>query len=120
MDVKELMRELADRIQKTANVRAVFGEPVGEGSNAIIPVARVTVSGGGGGGINAGTNREGRGRGMGLGMNIVASPVGYIRQTPDGAVFIPVIDKNRLAMIGMGVAVLALWVLKVGLKMIRR
>ncbi len=50
MDAKGLMAELSDRISKTASAQAVFGEPVHNGENLIVPVARVSVRGGGGGG----------------------------------------------------------------------
>lgn len=36
MDVKELMHELAEKIERTANVRAVFGEPVGTGTGLMV------------------------------------------------------------------------------------
>lgn len=126
MDARELMKELADRIETTANVRAVFGEPIGEGVNIIIPVARVMVRGGGGGGNDAGsgiegeTGRRGRGLGMGLGLNIVTSPVGYIRRTPDGPQFVPILDRNRVLMGGLVVAGLALWVVKASIKAARK
>lgn len=125
MDARELMKELADRIESTANVRAVFGEPVGEGPNIIIPVARVTVRGGGGGGSDptAGdelTGRRGKGSGMGLGLNITTAPVGYIKRTADGPVFVPTVDLNRAVTGGLVVAGFALWVIKTSIRMARR
>jgi uncharacterized spore protein YtfJ len=115
MDMQDLMRELADRIERTANVRAVFGEPVGSGQDMLIPVARVSVRGGGGGGSDesAGSDepgRKGRGRGMGFGLNVVTVPVGYIKQTDDGAVFVPVIDMSRVVVIALGVLAMGLFV----------
>ncbi len=125
MDASELIKELADRIEKTANVRAVFGEPIGEGVNIIIPVSRVMIRGGGGGGTDAvgvagELEQRGRGRGMGLGLNIVTSPVGYIRRTPDGPQFVPIVDRNRVLMGGLVVVGLMMWVVKAGLSMAKR
>jgi uncharacterized spore protein YtfJ len=118
MDVKDLMRELADRIERTANVRVAFGEPVGEGMDMVIPVARVSVRGGGGGGMGDMPEgpRRGKGSGIGLGMNIVSSPVGYIRRTAHGAEFVPIVDKNRMIIVGAVLAGLCLLTLKMGLK----
>jgi uncharacterized spore protein YtfJ len=119
MDAKEMMRELADRIQKTANVRAVFGEPMGQGADVVIPVAKVKVRGGGGGGSGEepgdeqeGGRRKGRGKGMGLGMNVATTPVGYIKMGRQGPVFVPVVDKNQAVLGGMMVAGLGMLLLK--------
>jgi uncharacterized spore protein YtfJ len=121
MDAKDLMRELADRIERTANVKAVFGEPMGEGPDMVIPVARVTVRGGGGGGTGdmpegEGPGKKGKGSGMGLGLNVMTSPVGYIKRTTEGATFVPVIDKNRMMLAAAVVAGVGLLVIKTGFK----
>jgi uncharacterized spore protein YtfJ len=121
MDIKDMMSQIADRIERTANVRAVFGEPVGEGPNVVIPVARVSVRGGGGGGKQdmpeqGDTGRKGKGTGMGMGMNIVTAPVGYIRRTADKAEFVPIVDKTRVLAAAGVVAIVGLMVVKTGLK----
>ncbi len=51
MNAKEVISEITTQIQKNANVRVVFGEPIDKGAITIIPVAKVVVKGGGGGGI---------------------------------------------------------------------
>ncbi len=123
MDAKGLMAELSDRISKTASARAVFGEPVHSGDNMIVPVARVSVRGGGGGGTGEGPikgaelSEHGQGTGMGLGLNINATPVGYIDIEPNGAKFVPIVDRSRVMLAAMGVLGMALWVGKVGIKM---
>ena len=121
MDAKGLIAELSDKISKTANSRAVFGEPIQSGENMIIPVARVALRGGGGGG-SGDTNMKGdksgergQGTGMGLGLNIAATPIGYINVTPTGAEFVPIVDKGMVLLAAMGVLGLALWVGKVAI-----
>ena len=121
MEMKELISDLTDRIQRTANVRAVFGEPIREGDTVIVPVARVTVRGGGGGGGDAAgftdtQVRKQRDGGIGLGLNIVAAPVGYIKMSSGGAVFVPILDKNRVLFGVMGLMGLSLWVIRAGIK----
>jgi uncharacterized spore protein YtfJ len=115
MDMQDLMRELADRIERTANVRAVFGEPLGGGEEMVIPVARVSVRGGGGGGSDESAEageagRRGRGRGLGFGLNVATTPVGYIKQTSNGAVFVPIIDMSRVVVVALGVLAIGLFV----------
>lgn len=120
MDAKELMQELAAKIERAANVKAAFGEPVGQ--DGVIPVARVSVRGGGGGGTGdmpevEGQSGRGRGRGLGVGLNIVTTPVGYIKRTAQGAQFVPVVDRNRAILAGAVVAGIGLMALKTGFRM---
>ena len=118
MDVKELMQQLGEKIERAANVKAAFGEPVGEGTDQVIPVARVSVRGGGGGGSGDMPERQGRGsgRGLGLGLNIVTVPVGYIKRSTRGAEFVPIVDKNRVFLASALVAGVGLLVVKTGLR----
>jgi uncharacterized spore protein YtfJ len=120
MEVKDLLREVAEKIEHTANVKAVFGDPIGEGGDLVIPVARVGVRAGGGGGsgdTTSGAGPKGRGKGIGLGMKIDATPVGYIKRTQNGAVFISTIDRNRAIALGASVAIVALLVVRAGIKL---
>ena len=48
---------IAERVQTTASVNAIYGEPVSAEGKTIIPVARVRYAFGGGGGTNSGSNR---------------------------------------------------------------
>ena len=117
MDVKELMQELSGKIERAANVRAAFGDPVGD--DRVIPVARVSVRGGGGGGSGDMQDREGRpgkGRGLGVGLNVVTNPVGYIKHGDAGAEFVPVVDKNRMIIAGAVVAGIGLLAIKTGMR----
>jgi uncharacterized spore protein YtfJ len=51
----DLIRSLAERLQGSATVRAVFGEPISAQGKTIIPVAKIGLGFGGG----SGTSPEG-------------------------------------------------------------
>src|SRR6266851_8020187 len=109
MEATEVMKEVAERVEKAANVRAAFGEPMGQGMDTVIPVARVSIRGGGGGGSGDAPNgdgktRLGQGKGMGMGLNVVTAPVGYIKRTPEGAAYVPIVDRNWLFLAGAVIA----------------
>lgn len=129
MDAQETIKDLATRIQETANGRAIFGEPIREGGVTIIPVSRVSVRGGGGGGTGdmpaAGTGQSdggqrGRGQGMGIGLNVSTVPVGYIRLAPEGPRFVPIVDRGRVLLGTLALMGVALWVGKSALKYAKR
>jgi uncharacterized spore protein YtfJ len=89
-----LMKEITDTIQKEANVRAVFGEPMTLDRRKIVPVSQVKVNLGGGigsGGVRVpdhdGDKPQPFGSGGGGGLEIVVTPLGFIHETEDGVVF---------------------------------
>jgi uncharacterized spore protein YtfJ len=103
MDAKDVIKEVTEKIQKNANVKAVFGEPYEKGSRTVIPVARVSICGIGGGGSNKGNEDEenqekSKGKGMGLGLHVKAVPVGYIEIDDEGARFEEIIEQKRIIM----------------------
>lgn len=115
MDTNELITTLTERIQRTANVKAIFGEPVTIDGSTIIPVGRMSVRGGGGGG-KAKSKEDWRGdgetnTGMGLGMNINAVPVGYIQVKDGQAEFEPILDRNRIRLAALALAGVAVWMM---------
>ena len=119
MEPKEFIRELADRLERTANVKAVFGEPIGEGRDMIVPVARVGVRGGGGGGGGTEVNQDqlsgrgpSKGSGLGLGLNVTTAPIGFISWKSGEPAFEPIVDQNRAIAIAGVVAVVALVVVR--------
>src|SRR3989304_2693696 len=86
--------QLADRVGLRANARAVFGDPVERDGVTVIPVAKVRYGfGGGGGGGMSGKSLDDMdespemGEGGGGGGGMMASPVGYIEITKNGARF---------------------------------
>jgi len=103
MDAKDIIKEVTEKIQKNANVKAVFGEPYEKGNRTVIPVARVSICGyGGGGSVKCDDDEENRekskGKGMGLGMRVKAVPVGYIEIDDKGAHFEEIIEQKRIIM----------------------
>jgi uncharacterized spore protein YtfJ len=97
MELSEALRQVAEGIEKVANVKAAFGEPYEQAGMTIIPVAAVTARGGGGGGEKPeGEAGCGRGSGGGLGMRVESRPVGYIRVMGGVAGFEPIVDSTAL------------------------
>ncbi|MEE8638759.1 MAG: spore germination protein GerW family protein [Candidatus Margulisiibacteriota bacterium] len=107
-DIHEVLKEVSDNIEKTANVKTVFGDPVRVGHRTIIPVATVSVMGGGGGGFAKegkekakAKKNDSSGVGGGLGLRVESKPVGYIEITDEGAKFVPTVDQTKIALRGL-------------------
>ncbi len=108
MDIKEIIRQVGEDIQKGAGVKAVFGEPVVKEGVTIIPVARIVIRGGGGGGRGPGED-EIRPRGVGLALRVKSEAAGYIEVTEHGATYVEIRDNSKLALAGMALAALGLY-----------
>jgi uncharacterized spore protein YtfJ len=94
-----LLNAIGERIGGRASAKAVFGEPVERDGVTVIPVAKVRYGFGGGGGSGmSGKSLEDMdespemGEGGGGGGGMMASPVGYIEITKNGARFEPIRD----------------------------
>jgi uncharacterized spore protein YtfJ len=120
MDAKEIIKEVAEKIQTNANVRAVFGDPYEKGEFTVIPVSRVKICGCGCGSPgeprgkdeNEENNKEGKkGRGMGIGFHVKTIPVGYIEIGKEGARYVEVTDQTRIFMAGIGLGAFAFFFL---------
>ena len=103
MDAKDIIKDVTEKIQKNANVKAVFGEPYEKGNRTVIPVARVSICGCGGSGSKKGKEDEenqekAKGKGMGFGLHVKAEPVGYIEIDDEGAHFEEIIEQKRIIM----------------------
>ena len=114
MEIKKVIKEFKEQIEKTANVKSLFGEPTEVGELTIIPVASVDMKGGGGGGIGtAGKPKKKEseaeaeveekeeapapeGKGGGMGLNVKANPVGYIEIKGDVSRFVEIVDKSKI------------------------
>jgi uncharacterized spore protein YtfJ len=97
LSIEEYSKSIIDRLQASASVKTVYGEPVTAEGKTIIPVARVGY--GFGAGFGAGKNRETEAEGgasTGGGGGVGASPVGVIEITEEGTRFIPVGEETRL------------------------
>jgi uncharacterized spore protein YtfJ len=107
------INKLFDTIEKTreaANWQAAFGEPLVVEDRTIIPVAQVSYGFGLGFGTPAEPQEEGDPadgpEGGGGGSGVSAKPLGAIVVTPERVYFEPVGDQSKIALFGMGVAVL--------------
>ena len=109
-DVQQLFDTITERIQRTATVKTVYGDPVSLDGRTIIPVARVRYGFGGGGGSQDGRGAAGEvdgpggQKGGGGGGGVEVSPVGYIEVTAEGSRYVSFEDRKRLI---RGVLVLA-------------
>ncbi len=111
--VQDLFQSLAERLQQSASVRSVFGEPIAAQGRTIIPVAKISYGFGGGTGMGRRGHPEAGGvgeEGAGGGGGIAATPAGVIEVTEAGARFIP-IRQTRMLIGGLVSGfVLGLWI----------
>lgn len=92
MPAQELLQSLNDRLAASANVKAIYGEPIETRDRTIIPVAKVQY--GFGGGVGKKHDEDGSGGGGG----VRARPVGVIEVDERGTRFVPIIDATALCM----------------------
>jgi uncharacterized spore protein YtfJ len=105
MNLEAIATQLTQVIQKEANIKAIFGEPIKLDEHTIIPVARVRITLGGGGGSGTGsTPTPGKNDGEagmlgtagasagGGGLDIDVAPLGFIRDGAEGPTFIAIGD----------------------------
>lgn len=100
----EMTQQLAERLQGSANVKSVYGEPIREFDRTIVPVAKIGY--GLGAGIGTGKTEQSTeapgGSGIGAGMG--ASPAGVLEIDANGTRFIPYDNNQKLAAaVGIGV-----------------
>ncbi|MGB8771130.1 MAG: spore germination protein GerW family protein [Candidatus Korobacteraceae bacterium] len=98
----EILRTLGDRLQTSASVKSVFGDPITVGDKTVIPVARIRYGMGAGGGSFSRDNSSGSDTpsgksGGGGGGGIIASPKGVLEVSPAGTRFIAFADRKRLS-----------------------
>lgn len=101
--------EPIENMMKRLTVNTVFGEPIKEGEQTVIPVAAVSYGFGFGAGWGSGTTAEeegrsadtGEGAGHGGGAFGKARPVGVLRITADGVKFEATMDPKAIALAGV-------------------
>ena len=114
--VRETIKDVVTEVERHNNIKAIFGEPIREKGVVIIPVGTVMSKGGGGGGggeqegddnIEGGKRfgfPKGKGSGMGVGYARQVRPLGFIEIKDDKAVFKPIVDASKIAMVAVGAA----------------
>lgn len=98
------MQTTLDKFLSAANVEAVYGPPLSQGENIVIPAAEVLSivgfglgSGGGSQGIAENEN-TGSGSGGGGGGRVLARPVAAIVISPAGVRVEPIVDVTKIAL----------------------
>jgi uncharacterized spore protein YtfJ len=93
MPFEDVVKQVAETLEREGNARAVFGEPVKLETKTVIPVACVQL-GGGGGGMRPGAAARGKLAqlmlGGGGGGGFLVYPVGFIHEEHGEVVFTPI------------------------------
>ena len=93
----------------TANVKAVYGEPIAAQGKTVIPVAKLIYGFGGGAGTGGVGNSGTRGEGGGGGGVARAIPVGVVEVSDQQTRFVSISDRKKLAgAVAMGIG-LGMW-----------
>jgi uncharacterized spore protein YtfJ len=96
MSVQQLLQSIIDRLQGTASVKTIFGEPIEVKDKTIIPVAKVAY--GFGAGSGAGKQEESEESGGGGGGGIAVRPKGVLEITKEDTRFISFNETRNLVM----------------------
>ena len=107
-----LLQSLKESILSQANVKAIYGEPIGAHGKTVIPVARIMYGYGAGAGTGGVGTSSARGEGGGGGGGVRAIPVGVIEVSDQQTRFVPITDRKRLAgaiLAGIGLGMLLGW-----------
>jgi uncharacterized spore protein YtfJ len=96
LSIQQFIQSVVERLQTTASVKTVFGEPIEVKGRTLIPVARVAYGFGVGSGPGkqaSGESKETRTGGAG---GIGVRPAGVLEITQEGTRFIPIGHRRRL------------------------
>lgn len=107
----ETVQDTLERFIDTANVEAVYGEPVNYGETLVIPTAEVLC--GMGFGVASGRGRsseddaehdESEGGGGGGGGRVLSRPVAVVVASPEGVRVEPVVDFTKIGLAALTAA----------------
>jgi len=97
MNTQQLFQPIVERLQGSANVSVVYGEPIVAARKTIVPVARVGYGFGAGGGVRTKSTDEAPGEeGGGGGGGISVNPIGVIEISETSTRFIAFVTSKRL------------------------
>ncbi len=109
MGIQQLFQSLIERLQSSASVKNVYGEPIKAEGKTLIPIASIRYGFGGGVGTQkeeGETDGKAGKEGVGGGGGVVAVPAGVLEVTQDHTLFIPFYDRRKmLGMILIGMMV---------------
>lgn len=102
----ETIQTTMDKFLSAANVEAVYGAPIREGANIVIPAAEVLSVAGFGLGAGSGTQGPGDAENMGSGSGgggggggrVLSRPVAAIVISPAGVRIEPVVDVTKIVL----------------------
>lgn len=103
MSVSQL-ETIVERLQHSASVRSVYGQPIERADRTVVPVAEVSYAFGGGYGHGEGGSPENAGQGGGGGGYATAKPVGALEISDDETKFVRADGKQSLALALGGLA----------------
>ena len=106
---QQFLDPIVERLQQSASVKSVYGDPIESTDHTVVPVARIAYGFGSGGGEN-GEDKE---SGFGAGGGLAAKPVGALEITDGGTRFVR-FDEPRRTLVAFVVGLL------VGLRFGRR
>ena len=116
MTIPDIFKSISERLQTTATVKTVYGEPIVAEGKTIVPVARVRYGFGAGGGrtpetLTDGAEQRESAEGSGGGGGVEVSPVGFIEITPTETRYVSFEDRSRVikaALLGLVIGVFLL------------
>ena len=105
----ELIQNTMDEFLATADVHAVYGEPIEHGTTLIIPAAEVLCGmgfgvGSGSGGEGSSEGGSGSGSGGGGGGRVFSRPVAVVISDSDGVHVETVVDATKIALAALTAA----------------
>ncbi len=93
MSVKDIFLSFVDKLQMTANVGIIFGNPINTKNKTIIPVAKTQYGfGAGGASLTLSTDNSDNSDAGGGGGGVKTVPVGVLEVTDERTRFIPTIS----------------------------
>lgn len=116
MALQDILKNVSDRLEGSADVKRVYGEPIVVEGRTIIPVAKVRYGFGGGFGEGKGDEDAGQGGGGGGGIEVTA--IGILEVTAEGARYTSFEDRSRLIKAGFALGLIAMFIL--GRMLLRR
>ena len=101
MAIQDLIKNISERIQTSASVKTVYGEPIVAEGKTIIPVARVRYGFGGGSGTRGSDadSEEGEAAtemGGGGGGGVEVTPIGFIEVTQGETRYVSFEERRRI------------------------
>jgi len=106
MSIQQFFQSIVERLQSSAHIKTVYGEPVIAAGKTIVPVAKVAY--GFGGGTKKNDKGEDLQEGGGGGGGAAAIPVGVVEITEQRTRFIAFGEKKKLAgalLLGMALGI---------------